>query len=143
MDYGVQLGRRFRALKAWAVFKTFGRAGLESRIREHLRLARHFARGVEGLEGFELAAPPEMAVVCFRALLPPGSDAAETDARTDELNRALVEAVNATGRAYLTHTTLRGRVAARVAVGNVLTEERHIDGLLAMLREQAARLRRA
>jgi aromatic-L-amino-acid decarboxylase len=143
MDYGVQLGRRFRALKAWAVFKTFGRAGLESRIREHLRLARHFARGVAGLDGFELAAPPEMAVVCFRALTSHGSDAAETDARTDELNRALVEAVNATGRAYLTHTTLRGRVAARVAVGNVLTEERHIDGLLALLREQAARLGRA
>ncbi|MET0626779.1 MAG: aminotransferase class I/II-fold pyridoxal phosphate-dependent enzyme [Pyrinomonadaceae bacterium] len=135
MDYGVQLGRRFRALKAWAVFKTFGRAGLESRIREHLRLARHFARGIDGLEGFELAAPQEMAVVCFRALPPHDSDAP-----ADELNRALVEAVNATGRAYLTHTTLRGRVAARVAVGNVLTEERHLDALLALLREEAARL---
>ena len=149
MDYGVQLGRRFRALKAWAVFKTFGRAGLESRIREHLRLARHFARGVGELEGFELAAPPEMAVVCFRALPAPNpgatsTEAAEatdaTDARADELNRALVEAVNATGRAYLTHTTLRGRVAARVAVGNVLTEERHLDALLTLLREEAARL---
>jgi aromatic-L-amino-acid decarboxylase len=143
MDYGVQLGRRFRALKAWAVFKTFGRAGLESRIREHLRLARHFARGVEASEGFELAAPPEMAVVCFRALPPMSLGADERDARSDELNRALVEAVNATGRAYLTHTTLRGRVAARVAVGNVLTEERHLDDLLALLRDEAARLRRA
>ena len=141
MDYGVQLGRRFRALKAWAVFKTFGRAGIESRIREHLRLAHLFARGVAETDGFALTAVPEMAVVCFRALPEPGLGAAEKDACSDELNRALVEAVNATGRAYLTHTSLRGRVTARIAVGNVLTEERHIAGLLALLEEEAARLR--
>ncbi|HEX8353341.1 MAG TPA: pyridoxal-dependent decarboxylase [Pyrinomonadaceae bacterium] len=142
MDYGVQLGRRFRALKAWAVFKTFGRAGLESRIREHLRLAQLFARRVAETSGFELTAAPEMAVVCFRALPEPGLGAAETDARSDELNRALVEAVNATGRAYLTHTTLRGRITARVAFGNVLTDESHAAALLALLEEEAARLRR-
>ncbi|HEX8500013.1 MAG TPA: pyridoxal-dependent decarboxylase [Pyrinomonadaceae bacterium] len=143
MDYGVQLGRRFRALKAWAVFKTFGRAGLESRIREHLRLAQLFARGIAQTRGFELAAAPEMAVVCFRALHEDDSDEAEAGARSDELNRALVEAVNATGRAYLTHTTLRGRVAARVAFGNVLTEEHHVTDFLSLLEEEAARLRRA
>ena len=142
MDYGIQLGRRFRALKAWAVFKTFGRAGLESRIREHLRLAQLFAGKISQTDGFELAATPEMAVVCFRALPAPGPVGAESDARSDELNRALVEAVNATGRAYLTHTTLRGRIAARVAFGNVLTEERHVADLLALLEEEAARLRR-
>jgi glutamate/tyrosine decarboxylase-like PLP-dependent enzyme len=84
-----------------------------------------------------------MAVVCFRALPEPGAEGAERDARSDELNRALVEAVNATGRAYLTYTTLRGRVAARVAFGNVLTGERHAAALLALLEAEAARLRRA
>ena len=140
MDYGVQLGRRFRALKAWAVFRTFGRAGLESRVREHLRLAAGFADRVAHTPGFELAAPPGMAVVCFRAL--PSASNAEPE-RVDELNRALVEAVNATGRAYLTHTTLRGRVAARVAFGNVLTTERHALEVLALLEAEAARLRSA
>ena len=142
MDYGVQLGRRFRALKAWAVFQTFGRTGLESRIREHLRLARLFAHGLAQTPGFELTTPPEMAVVCFRAVPEPGLDSGEADARSDELNRALVEAVNATGRAYLTHTTLRGRITARVAFGNVLTEERHVTDLLTLLEEEAERLRR-
>jgi glutamate/tyrosine decarboxylase-like PLP-dependent enzyme len=84
-----------------------------------------------------------MAVVCFRALPEPGLDGADADARADELNRSLVEAVNATGRAYLTHTTLRGRITARVAFGNVLTDERHAADLLALLKEEAARLRRA
>jgi aromatic-L-amino-acid decarboxylase len=140
MDYGIQLGRRFRALKAWAVFKTFGRAGLEARIREHLRLASLFADLVTQTDGFELAAPPSMAVVCFRALLPQGSGEVDPDARADRLNRALVEAVNATGRAYLTHTTLRGRISLRLAVGNVLTAERHLRDVLRLLQEQAARL---
>jgi aromatic-L-amino-acid decarboxylase len=141
MDYGVQLGRRFRALKAFAVFKTFGRAGLEARIREHLRLAQLFARGVAAAPGFELTAEPAMAVVCFRALPEPGPDLDETAARSDDLNRALVEAVNATGRAYLTHTTLRGRITARVAFGNVLTGERHAADLLSLLKDEAARLK--
>jgi aromatic-L-amino-acid/L-tryptophan decarboxylase len=131
MDYGVQLGRRFRALKAWAVFRTFGRAGLESRIREHLRLALLFAERVSQTRGFELAAPQEMAVVCFRATF--GDDRDESDECADRLNRSLVEAVNATGRAYLTHTTLGGRVAARLAVGNVLTTGRHVSDVLALL----------
>ena len=144
MDYGVQLGRRFRALKAWAVFRTFGRAGLRSRIREHLRLARLFAERVGRAPGFELAAPPSMAVVCFRALPdaedPNGGDGGR---RADALNRALVEAVNATGRVYLTHTTLRGRVAARVAFGNVLTTERHAAEACALLEAEAACLRQS
>jgi len=93
--------------------------------------------------GFELAAPPRMAVVCFRALPRPGDPGEEDGRRADELNRALVEAVNATGRAYLTHTTLRGRVAARVAFGNVLTTEHHALEVLALLEAEATRLRSA
>ena len=141
MDYGVQLGRRFRALKAWAVFRTFGRAGLEARIREHLRLASLCAGLIARSPVFELAAPQEMAVVCFRALPAPRAGDVEAGTRSDELNRALVGAVNDTGRAYLTHTTLGGRVAARLAFGNVLTTERHVREAFALLEGEAARLR--
>ncbi|HYP52600.1 MAG TPA: hypothetical protein VEQ42_03620, partial [Pyrinomonadaceae bacterium] len=102
---------------------------------------RLFAERLAETRGFALAAPPEMAVVCFRALPESVGDGQDLDGHADELNRALVESVNATRRAYLTHTTLRGRVAARLAVGNVLTTERHVSQLLALLEEQAALLR--
>lgn len=124
MDYGIQLGRRFRALKAWMALRAFGRSGLESRIREHCRLARAFADRVEREPGFELAAEPSMGVVCFRRVGESG-DAGETD----RVNEAIVERVNASGRAYLTHTRLRGRTVMRVGFGNVLTTEEHLDVL--------------
>jgi aromatic-L-amino-acid decarboxylase len=128
MDYGIQLGRRFRALKAWMVWRAFGQEGLRARIREHIRLAQLFASWIEEAEGFELLAPVKMAVVCFRARPP---QLAQTDDERqaqflDQFNRELVEAVNATGQAYLTHTTLHGRVAVRLAVGNILTSEEHL-----------------
>src|SRR6202166_5110246 len=68
MDYGIQLGRRFRALKAWMVFRTFGRAGMAARIREHLRLAHLLADWIKNDQRFELAAPVVMPVVCFRLI---------------------------------------------------------------------------
>ena len=119
MDYSLQLGRRFRALKAWMALRAFGRAGLESRIREHVRLASLLAELVESEPGFALAAPPSMSVVCFRCTDREGEAG-------DRLNEAIVEAVNASGEAYLTHTRLRGRVAMRVGLGNVLTTEEHV-----------------
>jgi aromatic-L-amino-acid decarboxylase len=121
MDYGIQLGRRFRALKAWMVLRAFGRSGLVSRIREHCRLAGAFAALVESAPGFELAAPVSMSVVCFR-----GVDASLDADGNDRLNESIVEAVNASGAAYLTHTRLRGRTAMRVGFGNVLTADAHV-----------------
>ncbi|MDQ3687324.1 MAG: pyridoxal-dependent decarboxylase [Acidobacteriota bacterium] len=127
MDYGIQLGRRFRALKAWFVIRAFGREGLASRVREACRLARVFAKWVEGDARFELLAPVEMAVVCFRGREFGGQPGRQlTDKELNALNERLLERVNATGEAYLTHTSLRGRRALRVAVGNVLTTERHL-----------------
>lgn len=119
MDYGVQLGRRFRALKAWMVWRTFGRAGLAARIREHLRLAQLFTSWVKEDARFELAAPTVMGVVCFRA------KAAE-EAASDKLNSRLVEKINASGEAYLMQTKLRGRAVMRVGLGNILTTEEHL-----------------
>jgi aromatic-L-amino-acid/L-tryptophan decarboxylase len=113
--------RRFRALKAWTVFRAFGRAGLETRIRESVRLARRFADWVEADPDFELAAPVSLGVVCFRAS-PPGM----SDDEVDALNARIVAHVTGIGRVHLTETPLDGRIALRVAVANVLTTEQHL-----------------
>jgi len=127
MDYGIQLGRRFRALKAWFVIRAFGREGLAARVRESCRLARLVAEWVEADERFELLAPVVMGVVCFRARALDGAAGANiSDEELDDFNERLLARVNATGAAYLTHTRLRGRLALRIAVGNVLTRERHL-----------------
>ena len=121
MDYGIQLGRRFRALKAWMVLRAFGTEGIVVRIREHCRLAALFASWVEAEPSFELVVPVVMAIVCFRCS-PPGVDVAALDA----FNERVVERVNASGDAYLTHTRLRGRTCMRVGIGNIETTEQHL-----------------
>lgn len=121
MDYGIQLGRRFRALKAWMAFRAFGRAGIESRVREHCRLAALFARWVSETPGFALAAPQRMGIICFRY-----APATMLPNAMDQLNADIVERVNAAGDAYLTWTRLRGGVCMRVGLGNVLTTEAHL-----------------
>jgi len=131
MDYGLQLGRRFRALKAWFVFRAFGREGLEARIREHCRLAQLFASWVKAESGFEVLAPVKMGVVCFRT----------TGSESNTLNRHIVESINAGGEAYLTHTMLRGTVAIRLGLGNVLTEEHHLAAAWELIKQTAQRLR--
>jgi aromatic-L-amino-acid decarboxylase len=137
MDYGVQLGRRFRALKAWFVIRAFGREGLAARVREARRLARLVAGWVDADERFELLAPVEMGVVCFRArAVNRGSDMRAGDEELDELNERLLARVNATGATYLTHTRLRGRLALRIAVGNLLTTERHLAQSWELIRQQ-------
>ncbi len=137
MDYGIQLGRRFRALKAWVAFRAFGRAGMEARIREHCRLAELFASWVNDTPDYRVAAAVTMAVVCFR-FEPIGMDAEESD----RLNESIVDAVNAGGDAYLTHTTLRERRVMRVGIGNVLTTERHLAHSWRRIREEGERLTR-
>jgi aromatic-L-amino-acid decarboxylase len=135
MDYGIQLGRRFRALKAWMVLRSFGRAGIASRVREHCRLASVLAHCVRAEPMMELAAPPSMAVVCFRCV----PDRLDPNA-IDAFNVALVERVNASGEAYLTHTRLRGRAVMRVGFGNVLTTEGHLTAVWARILAERDRL---
>ena len=132
MDYGIQLGRRFRALKAWMVFRAMGLDGIASRIREHCRLARMFAARVDDEPDFSRAAPVEMAVVCFR-YAPAGLD----EDSVDQLNAAIVARVNAAGDAYITHTQLEGRTVMRVGFGNVLTTERHGEAVWTRVRSEA------
>jgi aromatic-L-amino-acid decarboxylase len=127
MDYGVQLGRRFRALKAWMVWRTFGREGIAARIREHLRLAQLFRKWIDEEPRFELSAPTAMAVVCFRFV---GAD----DAGSDRLNKQLVETINAQGATYLMQTKLRGRTVMRLGLGNILTTEEHLRRVWELIR---------
>ena len=131
MDYGVQLGRRFRALKAWMVWRTFGREGIAARIRDHLRLAQLFTKWINDDAQFELAAPTVMGVVCFRYK-------AGDEAMTDKLNSQLVEKINAAGETYLMQTKLRGRAVMRLGLGNLLTTEEHLRRVWAIIRAAAA-----
>jgi aromatic-L-amino-acid decarboxylase len=124
MDYGVQLGRRFRAIKAWLVWRSFGREGMAARIREHLRLATLFAQWMEKDGRFEILAPVTMGVVCFRPV-----------GYSDEACGALVDQLNANGETYLTRTKLHGRVAIRVGLGNVLTTETHVQNVWQLIRD--------
>jgi aromatic-L-amino-acid decarboxylase len=128
MDYGVQLGRRFRSLKAWVVWRAFGREGMATRIREHLRLAQLFATWVKDDARFELSAPVMMGVVCFRLKDP-------DDKAADQRNSATVAKINASGKAYLTQTKLRGRIVMRLGLGNVLTTEEHLARVWQIIRD--------
>ena len=140
MDYGIQLGRRFRALKAWMVIRSFGTEGLAARIREHIRLARLFASWLDADPEFELLAPVTMAVVCFRIASHRLGTRQAVDQELNTFNRRLVEAVNRTGEAYLTYTTLNGHTAMRLAVGNILTTERHLAKAFDVIRRETGRL---
>src|SRR5262245_16303622 len=135
MDYGVSLGRRFRALKLWMVLRAFGTDGIVARLREHVRLAGLFRAWLLADPAFEVTAPPPLSVVCFRARFP-GCSAEERDRR----NQALMDAVNATGEAYLSHTRLGERTILRLAIGNIRTEERHVRRAWDLLRDAAGRL---
>lgn len=136
MDYGVQLGRRFRALKLWMVLRAFGAEGMAAHIRRHCALAQELARWVEGEPGWELAAPVPFSLVCFR-YAPPGRPEEELEA----LNAAVMDRVNASGEAFLSHTKLGGRYVIRLAIGNVRTERRHVRRAWELLREAARELR--
>jgi aromatic-L-amino-acid decarboxylase len=136
MDYGLQLGHRFRALKLWTVIRTFGVEGLAARIRGHCAMAREFAGWVDADPDWQRMAPVPLSLVCFR-YAPRGID----DAQADALNLALLSRVNAGGRVYLSHNRLAGRIVLRLAVGNLRTETRHLTTAWSELREAAAAVR--
>lgn len=131
MDFGIQLGRRFRALKLWFVIRAFGVEGLRARIREHCRLGRLFAEWVDADSDFERMAPVPFGVVCFRARGPRGA----TEEEIDRFNERLLARVNDQGPIFFSHTVLRGRYALRVAVSNLRTEERHVADAWRLIRE--------
>jgi len=132
MDYGVQLGRRFRALKLWMVIRAFGEEGLASRIRHHCELAREFAGWVRDEPDWAPMAPVPFSLVCFR-YAPSGTSEAEREV----LNARILERVNTSGRVFLSHTKLNGIYTLRLAIGNIRTERRHVADAWVLLREAA------
>jgi aromatic-L-amino-acid/L-tryptophan decarboxylase len=133
-EYQPQLGRRFRALKLWIQLRWFGLEGLRRRIERHLQLAQSFAAWVDEDPEWELLAPVPFSTVCFR--WNPGREA--TDEELDAKNAAIMDAVNRGGEIFLSHTRLGGRFTIRLAIGNIRTEERHVQRAWALLREAAA-----
>ena len=133
MDYGVQLGRRFRALKLWMVIRAFGADGLAARLRQQMVMARELASWIDDEAEWERVAPVPFSLVCFR-YAPTGVSEVEVAA----LNAAILERVNASGEAYLSHTKLGGRYVLRLAIGNLRTEPTHVARAWRLLREAAA-----
>jgi aromatic-L-amino-acid decarboxylase len=119
-DWGIQLGRRFRALKLWFVIRSYGIEGLQRVVRDHIHLAELFKGWVEEHELFEIMAPVHLSLVCFR--LNNGGSEEELNA----LNKELIERINQSGKALMTQTTLKGKFVLRMAIGSRTTEERHV-----------------
>jgi len=128
MDYGVALGRRFRALKVWFVMRSYGREGIAATIREHVRMAQTVAARVDAHPRFERTAPTPFSTICFRYQ---GSDAE---------NRQIQEAVNETGEFFISGTKLHGRYTLRMAIGNMHTTQAHVDRAWELIQAEAAKL---
>jgi aromatic-L-amino-acid decarboxylase len=137
MDYGVQLGRRFRALKLWFVLRAYGRRGITDRLREHIRLAHQLEGWVQQTPEWQVVAPVPFSTVCFQ-YAPTGLD----DDITDRLNARIVQRVNETGEVFLSGTKLRGREIIRLAIGHIRTGEEHVRRAWDLL-QQAALLERS
>ena len=127
-DWQIPLGRRFRALKLWFVIRHYGVEGLQHHVRRHVELAQKFQAWVESSDRFELVSPAPLNLVCFRHV---GGDA---------LNEQLLEALNASGRLYLTHTMLAGRYTLRMSIGQSRTEERHVAAAWQAIQEIAVEI---
>ena len=129
-DWHVQLGRRFRALKLWFVIRHYGIAGLQYHIRRHIQLAQQFASWIEADPDFELASPAPLNLVCFRHLA------------GDGLNQQIMEAINQSGKAYLTHTKLDDRFTLRLCVGQTSTEAENVSHVWNLIQQEAGRYHR-
>ncbi len=135
MDTGIQLGRRFRALKLWMVLRHFGANGLRVRLAEHMRLAQLFAGWIDGSAHFERLAPVPFSVVCFRA-----RPRDMSDSEVDAFNERLLESINQSGEIFISHTKLAGRYTLRLAIGNLHTTETHVARAWELLQQHAAQL---
>jgi len=131
-DWGIQLGRRFRALKLWFVIRSFGLDGIRSAFREHIQLARKLALHIEQSENFELLAPVHLNLVCFRFV----SATTMKLEKTNEYNQKILQNINDSGLAYLTHTKLNGKYTIRACIGQTNVKQRHVDALIELLTKQ-------
>src|SRR5229473_6032842 len=142
-DWHIQLGRRFRSLKLWFVIRHYGVEGLQHHIREHVRLAQEFAGWVSDDSRFELGAPAQLNLVCFRLRVADRADrdhANQDHANQDHANQLLMERLNGSGDLYLTHTKLDGKFTLRFCVGQTNTQARHVERAWQRIQEETEKL---
>ena len=135
-DWGVPLGRRFRALKLWFVLRSYGVEGLQEFLRGHIRLAEKLERQIVAEPGFELTAPRVLSLINFR-FRPEGV----CDGEVDELNERLLHALNDSGQAYFTPTSVNGVYSIRISIGQTRTGPQHVERAWRLIRDMAASLR--
>ncbi len=135
-DWGIQLGRRFRALKLWFVIRCFGVEGLRKKIRHHLELTAGLKEKIAHNKDFELLAPVPLNTLCFRYCPPHFSD----EEKLNELNEQLLNAINKTGKLFITHTKLGGKFTLRMVIGNTNVQQRHVDGAWNLIQQKASEL---
>ena len=136
-DWGIQLGRRFRALKLWFVIRSYGMVGIRQKFRLHIELARDFADYLQKDQRFELLAPVPLNLVCFRYVT---SDKNLSLEELNDLNKQLESNINKTGKAFITHTKLDGKYTLRVCIGQTEVQKRHVDQFIGLLEEQIRQL---
>jgi aromatic-L-amino-acid decarboxylase len=142
MDYGISLGRRFRALKLWMVIRSLGRQGIANAIEQHISYARKLAEMIQAHQSFQLLAPVPFSTLVFR-LCPtnlPKSNGTATDLEINNLNERLLEAVNQTGQVFLSHTKLRGKFGIRLAIGNLKTTWEDVSLAWEIIQQKATEL---
>jgi aromatic-L-amino-acid decarboxylase len=133
-DWGIQLGRRFRALKLWFVIRSYGIKGLQQMVKEHLRLAQLFKTWVVDHHQFEIMAPVKISLVCFRL------NDGRSEIELNRLNARLLESINQSGKIFLTHTSLKGKYVLRMVIGQRTTEEHHVRNAWNIITEKAEKL---
>ncbi len=135
-DWGIPLGRRFRALKLWFVLRSFGLEGLQEKIRHHISLAQDLKKEIEAHKDFELLAPVPLNTICFRFHPNYISD----EKKLDELNEKLLNQIQESGKLFLTHTKLNGKYTIRIVLGNTNLEKRHVDKAWNFIKDTSAEL---
>jgi aromatic-L-amino-acid decarboxylase len=135
-DWGVALGRRFRALKLWFVIRNFGVEGIQQKLRLHLELAQWLAYEIRQSADFELLAPVDFSLVCFR-YLPSGIT---DEAKINEINERLLQTLNASGKLYMTHTKLNGKYTLRMVIAQTYVEKHHVENAWRLVRETAGKI---
>lgn len=136
MDYGFQLGRRFRSLKLWFIIRYFGVEGIANRLREHIAWAKEFSNRIIEANDFELTAPVPFSTVCFR--YNPGG---KTEAELNTINEKLLEKINSTGKIFLSHTKLYEKFVIRLTIGGIRHEQRHIENAWELVKTTARELK--
>jgi aromatic-L-amino-acid decarboxylase len=135
-DWGIQLGRRFRALKLWFVIRSFGLEGIRKKVREHIRIAKNLAKMITKSDDFILLQPQHLNVVCFRYQPHQISDPDEIN----RLNQALMNKLNESGEIYITHTKVKGLITLRMVVAQTNVEERHVEKAWELIRTTSKNL---